>query len=56
VGRMSHDAMLEIVHGRYEEFDEQRRKAEATEADSVDMKELEQAEKKLTKKGGRNAS
>lgn len=56
VGRMSHDAMLKIVHGRYEEFDEQRRKAEAIEADSLDMKELEQAEKKMTKKGGRDAS
>ena len=56
VGRMSHDAMLKIVHGRYEEFDEQRRKAEASEADSADMKELEQAEKQLTKKGGRDAS
>lgn len=56
VGRMSHDAMLKIVHGRYEEFEEQRRKAEAIEADSVDMKELEQAEKRLTKKGGRDAS
>ena len=56
VGRMSHDAMLKIVHGRYEEFDEQRRKAEATEADSADMKELELAEKRLSKKGGRDAS
>jgi hypothetical protein len=56
VGRMSHDAMLKIVHGRFEEFDVQRRKAEAIEADSVDMKELEQAEKRLTQKGGRDAS
>jgi len=56
VGRMSHDAMLKIVHGRYEEFDEQRRKAEASEADSADIKELEQTEKLLTKKGGRDAS
>lgn len=56
VGRMSHDAMLKIVHGRYEEFEEHRRKAEAIEADSVDMKELEQAEKRLTRKGGRDVS
>ncbi len=56
VGRISHDAMLKIVHGRYEEFDEQRRKAEAIEADSLDMKELEQTEKRLTKKGGQDAS
>ena len=56
VGRMSHDAMLKIVHGRYEEFDGQRRKTEAIEADSVDLKELEQAEKRLTKKGGLDVS
>ena len=45
VGNMSHDAMLKIVHGRYEEFDEQRRKAEAIEADIADLKELEQVGK-----------
>ncbi|MBJ7309422.1 virulence RhuM family protein [Rugamonas sp. CCM 8940] len=56
VGRMSHDAMLKIVHGRYEAFDEQRRKAEAVEADNADMKELEQVEKRLTKKGGRDVT
>lgn len=56
VGRVSHDAMLKIVHGRYEEFDEQRRKAESIEADSVDMKELEQAAERLNKKGARDAS
>lgn len=56
VGRMSHDTMLKIVHGRYEEFDEQRRKAEAIEADSVDMQELEQAEKRLSKKGEPDAA
>lgn len=52
VGRMSHDAMLKIVHGRYEEFDEQRRKAEAIEADSVDMKELEEIERMAPKNEG----
>jgi len=52
VGRMSHDAMLKIVHGRYEEFDVQRRKAEAIEADSVDLKELELAEKLISDSKG----
>ena len=55
-GRMSHDAMLKIVNGRYEEFDAQRRKVEAMDADSVDMNELELLEKQLNKKGGRDAS
>lgn len=45
VGRMSHDAMLKIVHGRYDEFDEQRCKAEVIEADIADLKELEQVGK-----------
>ena len=52
VGRMSHDAMLKIVHGRYEEFDEQRRKADAIEADSADIKELEQIERMAPKNEG----
>ena len=51
VGRMSHDAMLKIVHGRYEEFDEQRRKVEATNADAEDLKVLEQIERAAIKKG-----
>ncbi|MGK5077525.1 virulence RhuM family protein [Janthinobacterium sp. HLX7-2] len=55
-GRMSHDAMLKIAHERYEEFDGQRRKADAMEADSADFKELEKVEKQLSKKGGRDAS
>lgn len=55
-GRMSHDAMLKIVHERYEQFDGQRRKADAVEADNADLKELEQMEKRLTKKGGHDAS
>ena len=56
-GSMSHDTMVKIVHERYEQFDAQRRGAEALEADAQDLKELEQAERQLTKKkGGRNAS
>ena len=55
-GRMSHDAMLKVAYERYEQFDGQRRKAEAIEADSSDLKELEQVEKQLSKKGGRDGS
>jgi len=55
-GRMSHDTMLKIVNERYEQFDGQRRKVDAAEADSADLRELEQAENRLTKKGGRDAS
>lgn len=47
---------VKIAHERYDAFDGQRRKAEAIEVDSTDMKALEQAEKQLTKKGGRDAS
>lgn len=55
-GRMSHDAMLKIAHERYDQFDGQRRKAEAIDADSADLNELEQVEKKLSKKSGRDVS
>lgn len=56
-GRMSHDTMVKIVHERYEAFDAQRRNADAREADANDLKELEQAERQLTKnKGARDAS
>lgn len=55
--RMSHDAMVEIVHERYEKFDAQRRAADAREADAADLRELERAERQLSeKKGGRDAS
>ncbi|GAA4021628.1 virulence RhuM family protein [Actimicrobium antarcticum] len=50
-GRVSHEAMLDIVHERYAQFDGQRRKVDAAEADSVDLKELEQVEQQLTRKG-----
>ena len=55
-GRMSHDAMLKIVQDRYEQFDAERRKADASGADKEDLKALEQAEKLLSKKGGRDDS
>ncbi len=56
VGRISHDAMCKIVHGRYDEFDEQRRGVETIEADNLDMTELEQVKKRLARKGTRDAS
>ena len=55
-GRVSHDNMVKIAHDRYEQFDEQRRGAEALEADTQDIDELEQAERLLTTKVGRDAS
>lgn len=47
-GRMSHQAMSNIVHERYEQFDAARRKAEALEADRAELQELEQVEKQLS--------
>jgi mannose/fructose/N-acetylgalactosamine-specific phosphotransferase system component IIB len=36
-----------IAVGRYEEFDNKRKKAEARAADEEDLKQLEEIEKKL---------
>lgn len=52
-GSRSHKAMQTIAHQRYEEFDLNRRKAEAIAADAEDERELkvlEQAAKKITAK------
>ena len=49
-GAVSHTDMKALAERRYELFDGQRRAAEAVEADRDDMKELEEAEKKLLKK------
>ena len=46
----SHEQMKTIAEQRYAQFDESRRNAEALEADREDIKSLEDAEKKLTKK------
>ncbi|TXT40711.1 MAG: hypothetical protein FD135_1012 [Comamonadaceae bacterium] len=40
-GSVSHDNMVSIAHARYETFDDQRRAAEATEADAADLQEIE---------------
>lgn len=49
-GSVSHEDMKKIAERRYEQFDEQRRAAEALAADREDVAELEAAEKKLLKK------
>jgi hypothetical protein len=48
-GAVSHADMKALAERRYETFDTQRRATEALEADRDDMKELEEAEKKLLK-------
>lgn len=50
-GAISHDAMQEIAHERYEQFDASRRLAEARQADADDLSELEKIEKQLEQKG-----
>lgn len=51
-GSISHDRMKQIVHQRYDEFDEKRKYDEALAADAEDLKELEAIEAKaLSKKG-----
>ncbi len=49
-GSISHERMKEIAEGRYEQFDAKRRILEAMEADQSDVKELEEAEKRLLQK------
>lgn len=49
-GSISHDDMKSIAEERYARFDKQRRAAEAIEAESEDIKSLEDVEKVLTKK------
>ncbi len=50
LGSVSHDQMLEIVHERYDAFDQQRRTAEALAADADDLQQLEQLEEQLKQK------
>jgi hypothetical protein len=49
-GRVSHDAMKQIVHERYEAFDQSRRDAEALKAEAEDLKEIEELDQKLRNK------
>lgn len=55
-GRISHERMVQVAHERYEQFDGQRRKADALRADAEDIAELEAIEKKVAKKGGKDVA
>ena len=46
-GKVKADVARRIAEGRYEEFDNKRKKAEARSADEEDLKQLEEIEKKL---------
>ena len=52
-GSISRDRMEQIAHQRYEQFDAQRRRDEALEADAEDLRELEALEKQLKKERGK---
>lgn len=49
-GGISHEHMKQVVHGRYEQFDQHRRIAEALATDTQELAELERLEKRLTAK------
>lgn len=46
-GKVSRDAMISIADDRYETFDVQRRIAEAAEADTEDLRQIEELEQEL---------
>jgi len=50
-GRISTERAREIAYERYDQFDGQRRRDEALEADAEDLRELEALEKQIKKKG-----
>ncbi|WP_019570969.1 virulence RhuM family protein [Thioalkalivibrio sp. ALE11] len=50
-GSISRDRMEQIAHERYEQFDAQRRRDEALEADAEELRELEALEKQVKKEG-----
>ena len=52
VGSVSRNAMERIAHERFDTFDENRRLAEAQQADAEEIAELEQIEKQLEKNKG----
>ncbi len=47
-GSVSHEQMKNVAHERYEAFDQQRRSAEARDADTQELAELERLEKRLS--------
>ncbi|MDR9860396.1 virulence RhuM family protein [Pseudomonas baetica] len=46
-GSVSHEHMKQVVHERYEDFDQKRRKIEAIAVDAQELQELEDLEKRL---------
>jgi hypothetical protein len=48
-GSVSHEQMKNVAHERYEAFDQQRRRAEARDADTQELAELERLEKRLSR-------
>lgn len=51
-GKLKMEVAQQLATERYDEFDAQRKKAEASAADEEDLKELEAIEKKLAKQDG----
>ena len=49
-GSVSHEQMKQLAHERYEQFDQNRRHAEALAADAQELAELERLEKRLSAK------
>jgi hypothetical protein len=49
-GSVSHEEMKRLVNARYEVFDQNRRAADALQADADDLKEIDQIEDKLQSK------
>lgn len=54
-GSISRESMVKIAHERYENFDAQRRRADALQADAEDMAELAAIEK-LLPRGGKDVA
>ena len=52
-GKVKADVARRIAEGRYKEFDNKRKKAEALAADEEDLKQLEEIEKKLLDNRGK---
>ena len=50
-GSISRDRMEQLAHERYEQFDAQRRRNEALEADAEDLRELEALEERMKRQG-----
>lgn len=49
-GTVSREQMISLAHERYTLFDNHRKTADAREADHLELKQLEQLEKRLTRK------